>query len=304
MTALVKKPHHSRETMQDRILCLCFYIVVSIFMLICLYPMYFVIVASFSSGAAVNSGKILLWPEQFQLDGYKFVLNDSRIIVGYVNTLIYTVFGTLLGLFGSLTAGYSLSRKDLPGSRVIMMLMVFTMYFSGGMIPTYLIVKSMNLVNTRAVLIILGSISVYNIILIRTFFQSTIPDELFEAATIDGCGNVRFFLQFALPLSKAIIAVIALYLAVGYWNSYYNALVYTTQNKLKPLQLYLREMLMQATTSLDSADTDAGLAAQRMNMLQTIKYGVIVVATIPIMCVYPFLQKYFVQGVMIGSLKG
>lgn len=304
MNALVKRTRHRRDTMPDRILCLCFYIVISAFMLMCFYPVYFVIIASFSSSAAVNSGRMLLWPVEFQIEGYKFVLRDSRIVLGYINTLIYTVCGTLLGLFCSLTAGYSLSRKDLPGSRVIMLLMVFTMYFSGGMIPTYLIIKNLGLINTRAVLIILGSVSVYNIILIRTFFKSTLPDELFEAATIDGCGNVRFFLEFALPLSKAIIAVITLYLAVGYWNSYYNALVYTTQNKLKPLQLYLREMLMQSSNNIDAATTDAELAAQRMLMLQNIKYGVIVVATVPVMCVYPFLQKYFTQGVMIGSLKG
>jgi len=215
---------------------------------------------------------------------------------------MYTVGGTVLGLICSLTAGYSLSRKDLPFRNLIMMLLVFTMYFHGGMIPTYLVVKNLGLINTRAVLIILGSVSVYNIILIRTFFQSNLPDELHEAATIDGCGNFRFFVQFALPLSKAIIAVIALYLAVGYWNSYYNALVYTTNNNLKPLQLFIREMLMQSNSTPDFADAE--LAAQHMLMLQVIKYAVIVVATVPIMCVYPFLQKYFVQGVMIGSVKG
>lgn len=296
------KKRHSRETVQDRILNIVFYFIVGLFMLICLYPVYFVIIASFSSSAAVNSGRLLLWPEGFHVTGYEFVFSDSRIMTGYFNTIIYTLGGTVLGLICSLAAGYSLSRKDLPFRNFIMMIMVFTMYFSGGMIPTYLVVKSLGLINTRAVLIIMGSVSVYNIILIRTFFQSNLPDELQEAATIDGCGNMRFFLQFALPLSKAIIAVIALYLAVGYWNSYYNALIYTTSNKLKPLQLFIREMLMQSNSTSDFADAE--LAAQHMLMLQVIKYAVIVVATVPIMCVYPFLQKYFVQGVMIGSVKG
>ncbi len=303
MTAITtKKKRHSRETVQDRILDIIFYLIVGVFMLICLYPVYFVIIASFSSSTAVNSGAMLLWPVDFHVTGYEFVFSDARIMTGYSNTIMYTVGGTILGLICSLTAGYSLSRKDLPFRNLIMMLLVFTMYFHGGMIPTYLVVKNLGLINTRAVLIILGSVSVYNIILIRTFFQSNLPDELHEAATIDGCGNFRFFVQFALPLSKAIIAVIALYLAVGYWNSYYNALVYTTSNNLKPLQLFIREMLMQSNSTPDFADAE--LAAQHMLMLQVIKYAVIVVATVPIMCVYPFLQKYFVQGVMIGSVKG
>ena len=300
MTARDRKRH--LETTQDRILNVVFYIIVGLFMLICFYPVYFVIIASVSSSTVVNSGRFLLWPEQVQYEGYKFVFGDNRILTGYSNTILYTVGGTLLGLVCSLAAGYSLSRKDLPGRTAIMLLMVFTMYFSGGMIPSYLVVKSLGLVNTRAAMIILGSVSVYNIILIRTFFQSNLPEDLFEAATIDGCGNFRFFLQFAIPLSKAIIAVIALYLAVGYWNSYYNALIYITDNNKKPLQLFIREMLMQSNSTPDYADAE--LASQYMQMLQVIKYAVIVVATVPIMCVYPFLQKYFVQGVMIGSVKG
>ena len=302
MTAIVRKKRHSRQTLQDRILDILFYLIVGIFMLCCFYPVYFVILASFSSSTAVNSGAMLLWPVDFHITGYEFVFSDARIITGYTNTIMYTIGGTVIGLVFSLMAGYSLSRKDLPFRNAIMMVMVFTMYFHGGMIPTYLVIKNLGLINTRAVLIILGCVSVYNIILIRTFFQSNLPDELYEAAIIDGCGNMRFFLQFAIPLSKAIIAVIALYLAVGYWNSYYNALVYTTNNNLKPLQLFIREMLMQSNSTPDFADAE--LAAQHMLMLQVIKYAVIVVATVPIMCVYPFLQKYFVQGVMIGSVKG
>ena len=302
MTAIVKKNRHSRETVQDRILDMIFYIVVGLFMVICLYPVYFVILASVSSSTAVNSGRMLLYPVGFHLEGYKFVLNDARILTGYTNTIIYTVCGTVLGLIVMLMAAYPLSRKDLPGRGIIMMFFVFTMYFGGGMIPTYLIIKSLGLINTRAVVIITGCLSVYNIILIRTFFQNNLPEELFEAATIDGCGNLRFFLQFALPLSKAIIAVITLYMAVGYWNSYYSALIYTTNNDLKPLQLFIREMVMQSNSQADFADAE--LASQHMLMLQVVKYAVIVVATLPVMCVYPFLQKYFVQGVMIGSLKG
>ena len=302
MTAITKKKRHSRETVQDRILDTAFYLIVGIFMIVCLYPVWFTIVASVSSSAAVNSGRMLLLPVGFQLKGYTFVFSDTRILTGYTNTIIYTVSGTVLGLSCSLAAGYALSRKDLPGRNLIMMLFVFTMYFGGGLIPTYLVTKSLGLINTRAVLIIRGCISVYNIILIRTFFQSNLPDEMHEAATIDGCGNMRFFLQFAIPLSKAIVAVIALYLAVGYWNSYYTALVYTTDSKLKPLQLYIREMLMQSNSTVDYEDPE--LASQYNQMMQGVKYAVIVAATLPVMCIYPFLQKYFVQGVMIGSVKG
>ncbi|MDD7413667.1 MAG: carbohydrate ABC transporter permease [Eubacteriales bacterium] len=286
---------------QDRILNVFLYVFLAIFLILCAYPVYFVLIASFSNATVVNSGKLMLWPEGFHLLGYKFVFSDVRILIGYKNTLIYTIGGTVLGLFVSLLAGYSLSRSDLPGRKVLMALMVFTMYFGGGLIPTYITIKNMGLVDTRALMIILGSVSVYNIILIRTFFQSNLPTELQEAAFIDGCTNTRFFFQFALPLSSAIIAVIALYLAVGYWNSYFNALIYINSNAKKPLTLFIRELLLSQETN-DVADGE--LASDFKRMAQVVKYAVIVVATAPIMCMYPFLQKYFVKGVMIGSLKG
>ena len=286
---------------QDRILNVFLYVFLAIFLILCAYPVYFVLIASFSNATVVNSGKLMLWPEGFHLLGYKFVFSDVRILIGYKNTLIYTVGGTILGLFVSLLAGYSLSRSDLPGRKVLMALMVFTMYFGGGLIPTYITIKNMGLVDTRALMIILGSVSVYNIILIRTFFQSNLPTELQEAAFIDGCTNTRFFFQFALPLSSAIIAVIALHLAVGYWNSYFNALIYINSNAKKPLTLFIRELLLSQETN-DVADGE--LASDFKRMAQVVKYAVIVVATAPIMCMYPFLQKYFVKGVMIGSIKG
>ena len=208
-----------------------------------------------------------------------------------------------MGLGLSIPAGYVLSRKDLVGGSIIMKLLVFTMYFSGGLIPTFLVAKGLNLVNTRMIVILLDCVSVYNIILIRNFCESNVPDELHEATEIDGCDNFRFFFQFVIPLSKAIIAVIVLYLAVGYWNSYYNALVYLNDPAKKPLQLILHEMLM--STSMNATEVgDAEMAGLYMQMVRVVKYAVIVVATAPIMCVYPFLQKYFVQGVMIGAVKG
>ena len=290
-----------RTSRDDRILEGIFYAVLGAFMLLCLYPVYFVVLASVTDAVHVNSGELLIWPKGFHLNGYKFVLGDARIGSGYLNTLVYTVCGTLLGLSTSLAAGYALSRRDLPGRGLIMGAMVFTMYFSGGLIPTYLVVKSLGLINTRWVMIILGSVSVYNVILIRTFFASTIPGELQDAAFIDGCSNLRFFFQIALPLSTAIVAVIALYLAVGYWNAYFNALIYITDRSKSPLQIFLREILM-AQESNDIGDGE--LAGEYKRMVQIVKYAVIVVATLPIVCLYPFLQRYFVKGVMIGSLKG
>ena len=286
----------------DRALDIFLYIMLTLVIIICAYPVYFILLASVSNSTFVNSGELLWYPKGFHLEGFKFVFQNDKLLVGYGNTIFYTVCGTVLGLFCSLTAGYSLSRKDLPGHGIIMFLMVFTMYFSGGLIPTYLVVNSLGLLNTRAILVIVGSVSVYNIILIRTFFLSNIPAELHEAASIYGCGNIRFFVTVVLPLSSAIIAVIALYLAVGYWNSYFTALIYVADRSKSPLQIYLREILM-AEQSVSSIG-DGELAGQYMQMLQVVKYAVIVVATLPILCIYPFLQKYFVKGVMVGAIKG
>lgn len=298
----MSKKGSMRMTRGDRITTNVFYTILFLIILLCAYPVYFTLIASVSSSTYVNSGIMMLYPMGFQTEGYKFVLTDWRISTGFLNSVIYTVAGTALGLTVSLMAGYSLSRKDLPGRSILMAVMVFTMYFSGGLIPTFLVVKQLGLVNTRLILILLGSVSVYNIILIRTYFQSTIPTELQEAAFIDGCSNIRFFFQFAVPLSKAICAVIALYLAVGYWNAYFNAMIYLNDNSKKPLQLFLRDILLSAKQTDDQ--TSGELTSEFNQMVLVIKYAIIVVSSVPMMLVYPFLQKYFVQGVMIGSLKG
>lgn len=274
--------------------------------LITLYPVWFVVVASFSDPVYVNSGTFLIVPKGFTLKGYVEVFKDERIWIGYMNTILYTVTGTILGTMVTVLAGYALSRKDLPGRSLIMKLFVFTMYFSGGMIPFYLVVKSMGLVDTRLSMIILGSVSVYNIIVVRSFMASNIPDELFDAATIDGCGNGRFFVQIVLPLSKAVMAVIVLYIAVSKWNSYFNAMLFLTNSDKYPLQVFLRQILLAGEAMVNNTETmqDMAAAAELRNMAMVVKYSVIVVATAPIICVYPFIQKYFVKGVMIGSVKG
>lgn len=291
-----------RESRGDR--CFTVFDVILMLFILCItiYPIYYVILASVSDPAAVNSGRFMLIPVNFTLKAYNNVFHESKVFSGYGNTILYTVTGTLLGLTVSMFAGYSLAQKTLPMRKLIMGIFVFTMYFSGGIIPLYIVVKDLSLVNTRWIIVILGSTSVYNIILIRTFIQSTIPMELYDAAHIDGCGNGRFFFVMVVPLSKAIIAVIALYLAVGYWNSYYNAMMFLSDMRKWPLQMVLREILSSANSAqFQDSGNSAAVAAQ---MAQVIKYGIIVVSAAPLIIVYPFLQRYFIQGVMIGSLKG
>ena len=288
----------------DRIFYVVTRLLLAVFLVIVLYPIYFVVIASFSDSAYVNSGEFLFYPKGFTLLGYSQIFKTTRIWISYMNTLIYVVFGTMLGLAASVLAGYSLSQKKLLGRNVIMGLLVFTMYFGGGLIPTYLVIKGIHLTNTRLLLVIMGSISVYNIILIRSFFAGTLPQELQDAAFIDGCGNGQYFFRIALPLSKAILSVIGLYIAVAHWNSYFNALIYVTDRAKQPLQLYLREVLLMAQSTSDLMESDPQAAALLNRMVEVIKYGIIVVSTVPIICVYPFLQKYFVKGVMIGSVKG
>ena len=273
---------------------------------ITLYPVWFVIVASFSDPIYVNNGTFLVFPKGFTLKGYVEVFKDERIWTGYLNTIFYTVGGTVLGTVVTLLAGYALSRKDLPGRSIIMKVFVFTMYFSGGMIPFYLVVKSLGMLDSRMTIVILGSLSVYNIIVVRSFMSGNIPDDLFDAATIDGCGNGRFFTQIVIPLSKSVIAVIVLYIAVSKWNSYFNAMLFLTESDKYPLQIFLRQILLAGEAMVNNTETlqDMTAAAELRNMAMVVKYSVIVIATAPIICVYPFIQNYFVKGVMVGSVKG
>lgn len=276
-----------------------------ILIVIMFYPIWFVLVASFSDPTYVNSGSLLLWPKGFTLLGYQKVFEDNRIWIGYGNTLIYTLGGTALGTMITMLAGYALSRKDLPFRNFLMGYFVFTMYFSGGLIPFYMVIKNLHLTNTRSLMVIISTVAVYNIIITRSFMQSNIPEELRDAARVDGCGNGTFFFKIVMPLSRAIMAVLVLYLAVSYWDSYFNPMIFLTDRSKYPLALYLREILLTAATGAANSRTmNAEAAVKLQTMVQVIKYGVIVVSTLPIICVYPFLQKYFVKGVMIGSIKG
>lgn len=278
------------------------YALSGIILLAIAYPLYFIIIASFSNPSEVANGNVWLWPSQFTLDGYKELLRYDDIWTGYLNTILYTLVGTLIGLFVNISAAYALSRRDLVGRRLITFFFIFTMFFNGGLIPTYFTIRDFHLYDTFWVMVLPFSVAVYNMIVARTFFDSSLPKELLDAAQIDGCGNLRFFFSIALPLSKAVIAVIALYIAVAQWNSYFNALVYIRSENLKPLQLVVRNILITNQSLVGAGD---GLAAQEaMRLSNLMKYAVIIITTVPIMCVYPFVQKYFSQGVMIGAIKG
>ncbi|WP_414859296.1 carbohydrate ABC transporter permease [Paenibacillus haidiansis] len=272
-----------------------------LFLIVLMYPLYFIVIASFSDPSAVANGKVWFIPRGFTLDGYKELFKHQNIWIGYRNTILYTVIGTAIGLAVNIPAAYALSRKDLAGRKFLSLYFIFTMFFSGGLIPTFLTIRDFHMYNTFLVMVLPFSVVVYDIIVARTFFQTSIPEDLWEAAQIDGCGNLRYFVQIVLPLSKAIIAVLGLWIAVGYWNSYFNALIYLKNPDLHPLQLILRNILI---TNQMQSGMGTGEAAQiALRLANMMRYSVIIIATVPIMCVYPFAQKYFNQGVMIGAVK-
>lgn len=289
--------------MDDKIYFTFAYLYIILLLIVVMYPVIFILSASFSSPNAVSTGKVVLWPVEPSLEGYTTVFKNPRVMIGYRNTVFYTVVGTLINVFMTLICAFPLARKKLPHRNFFTFLFAFTMIFSGGMIPNYLLMRDLNILNRVWVMLIPGAISVYSMIVTRTFFISTIPDELIEATQIDGCNDFRFFVQFALPLSKAIIAVISMQYAVGHWNSYFNAFIYLSDKNLYPLQIYLREILIQSKIDLSDI-VDPEMAIAKQGLADLLKYSLIVVATAPILCIYPFIQKYFVQGIMIGSLKG
>lgn len=291
-----------RKSKEDKIFDFIIYLTAALLVIITLYPMYFIVIASISNPTDVSSGNIVLWPKGINMRGYEQLLNYKQLWVGYKNTIIYALLGTGMNLIVNISASYALSRKDLIGKKLITFYYLVPMFFGGGLIPTYLIVKNFGLLDTRWVMILPFSVITYYIIVGRTFFSNNIPDDLWEAAQIDGCGNLAFFFKIVLPLSKAVIAVIALWSAVGHWNAYFNALIYLRSDVLQPLQIVLRNILISnQTMSMMMTGTAATEARQAAEL---IKYGVIVVSSAPIMCMYPFVQKYFNQGVMIGAVKG
>ena len=302
------KSHKIRDIVTDRIFNVFLTIICAGALLIAFYPLYFVLMASMSDPQYVNSGRFLLYPAGFTLEGYQQVLADERVWIGYVNSIIYALGGILYGLVTAVPLGYALSRKELPCRKFLTGLFIFTMYFQGGMVPLYLTVKELGLIDTRLIIIILGSFAMYNVIIVRSYFASSLPEELREASLIDGCGDLRYFVKIALPLAKPIIAVVTLYILIAKWNEFTNAMIYLNKRKLYPLQLYLRELLLTFSSMAGSATgamaADAETLERYHKLSQIIRYGFIVIASLPLLIAYPFVQKYFVQGVMIGSLKG
>lgn len=292
-----------RQTTGDKIFDIVNVVLCAIILFLVLYPIYFVIIASVSDARAVNAGTVFLWPKGFDIIAYKMVFRDEMIVRGYINSLIYMVLGTSFNLVLTIMAAYPLSRRDLKGRGIFMAIIMFTMFFGGGLIPTFLVMNQLGMINTIWGVIFPGAISVYNTMVMRTYFINSIPYELQEAAQVDGCRNSGLLFKIILPLSKPIIAVMVLFYGVGHWNSWFNALIYLNDTEMFPLQLVLRSILIQNEQSQDMmAELDT--LGDRVMLAETIKYALIIVATLPMMILYPFLQRYFVKGVMVGAVKG
>ena len=307
MSSIIKS-NRRKAALSDAIFQAVTITIATILFLAVLYPIIYVVSSSFSSPTAIASGKVILWPVDPTFEGYRRTFEYREVWTGFSNSVFYTVVGTALNLVVTILAAYPLSRKRLIGRDVFTFIFAFTMWFSGGLIPSYLLMRSLHMINTRWALLLPGAMSVYNMIITRTFFQTNIPDELLESAKLDGCSDFRFLISIVLPLSKAVIAVIALYYGVSHWNSYFSAFIYLTDRSKFPLQIFLREVLVMSQTAAIMADSgaaidDAQLAAMQM-MSELLKYSLIVISSLPLIMIYPFVQKQFIKGVMIGALKG
>lgn len=292
----------SKESKGDRIFRIVNFILLTLFFLAVLYPILYVVSASFSSAEAVISGKVFLWPVGFTLKGYQTILQHHGVWTGYANSIFYAGVGTSINVVFTILAAYPLSRKSFRFRNFFMFVLTFTMIFSGGLIPTYLLVTKL-FHHTRWALLIPGALSVYNVIITRTFFQNSIPEEILESAQLDGCNDFQFVWRIVLPLSKSIIAVITLFYVVGHWNEYFSAMLYLKDTKLYPLQLVLRQILVENQTD-ESMFTDIENMIEKQNLQELLKYALMIVSSIPVLIIYPFVQKHFVKGVMVGSLKG
>lgn len=305
MTGLVKK-HGKIRSADDRVIDGVAMTLSILATLVVLYPILFVVSASISDPQLVVTGQIILLPKGLTFEGYQRILNYQPVWRGYLNTIFYAVAGTIVTLFATLPAAYALSRKDLRGRGFFTAYFAVTMFFSAGLIPTYLTVQSYGMLNTVWPLLFLGAVSMHNLVVVRTYYTASIPYELTEAAFIDGCSNLKLFVRIILPLAKPVIAVIALYAAVAQWNAYFTPMIYLTNAKLYPLQVHLRNILiMGETTDFLGSDPEELADMVRLQRLrESMKYGLIVVSTLPMLVVYPFLQRFFVKGVMMGSIKG
>ena len=288
----------------DMILYTIIGIIMTLLCMIILYPLIFVVSSSFSAGTAVTAGKVILWPVEPTVQGYKIVFAYKAVWKGYVNTIFITVVATAINVILTTLVAYPLSRRKLQGKRFYMTLFMIPMFFSGGLIPSYILISNLGLVGSQWAIILSGAISIYNMVIMRTFFQNSIPDELFEAAKIDGITDIGYLLKIVLPLSKAVFSVIILYYAVAHWNSYFNSMLYLRDRELWPLQLVLRDILAGASKIDLSQIEDPELLKAMIGTTDVMKYSLIVISSVPVIIAYPFVQKYFEKGVMIGAVKG
>ncbi len=291
-----------RVNRSDRIFKACVWILSILTFVIIAYPLWFVVIASISNSNLVNIGAVTFWPKDIRFYGFEQILGDDRIWTGYTNTIIYVVAGTALNMAITMPAAYALSRKDFKQRNIVMFYFVFTMFFNGGLVPTYMTISSLNLISTKTILIIFVAVNTYNLIIARTFIANSIPEDLYEAAILDGCSHFTYFFKVVMPLSKAVVSVLILYYAVFHWNDYFNALIYNNKEANAPLQIVLREILLLNQAFQNGNGGVQGGYGQ--SSADQVKYAIIIVSTLPILCVYPFFQKYFEKGVMIGAVKG
>ena len=294
---------HIKKTLSDRVFDVCNVLIMIILLIVFLWPLWFVIIASVSDPKAVLTGQVLFFPKGFNLTGYLKILQYDQIWIGYGNSIFYTFLGTALNMVMSICMAYPMSDKSFAIRKPLMAYFMVSMYFGGGLIPTFLLMRNLHLVNSRAIMVLLGAISIYNSLIIRSYFTNSIPGELKEAATLDGAGQGNYLLKIVLPLSKPVFAVVALYYAVGHWNSYTKGLYYIYDRNKLPLQNILRDLLTSSKMVTDLME-DPEAAKLAIETAQSMKYGVIIVAALPMMILYPFIQKHFVKGVMVGAVKG
>lgn len=303
-TAPRKTSRRQQIAPMDRAVDIVIGILIALILLAVTYPLWFIVIASFSDPRAVATGQVTLLPQGPRLDGYELILADSRIWSGYRNTILYAVLGTAVNLVVTLPAAFAMSRREFRPRRIIMFLFAFTMFFGGGLIPSFLLIKQLGLLNTMWVFILPGAFSVFNMIIARSFFESSIPEELHDAAQLDGLSYFGYFSRVVLPLSSAIIAVIGLYYFVGHWNDFFTGLIYIRNQELLPLQNILQQILMANQSAAGAGGSAGQTSGQAQEFADQIKFGVIIVSTLPLLVLYPMLQKYFNKGVMIGAVKG
>ena len=293
-----------RRTTEDRVFSLCVYTLGTLFMLLAAYPILYVLAASFSDPELIVSGKVFLLPKGLQLRAYEAGFKSEDVLIGYRNTILYSVTGTLINVVLTTVGAYALSRPDLSGRNVLTFLISFTMFFSGGMIPTYITIRNLHLLDTFWVMVLPGAVSATNLIIMRNFFQHSVSQEIIEAAWVDGCSNAGTLWRVVLPVSGSIVAVMVIFYFVGHWNAYFDAMIYLSDKNRYPLQVFLREILIQNQLRDMSGGAEAVGQSEMTLLYESLKYAVIVVATLPILLVYPFMQRYFVKGIMMGSVKG